>query len=89
MVLGQEDCLYLNVFTKEVRYRPLTITPFHLPLLQIPAEHSVPKPVMVFIHGGGFLEGSSRTDLYGPEFLMTEDIVLVTINYRLGMLGML
>lgn len=42
---------------------------------------------MVFIHGGSFLEGSSRTELYGPEFLMTEDIVLVTVNYRLNILG--
>lgn len=42
---------------------------------------------MVFIHGGGFEEGSSRTDLMGPEFFMTEDIVLVTLNYRVGILG--
>lgn len=55
--------------------------------MQLPDEGSTNKPVMVFIHGGGFQEGSSRTDLYGPEFLMTADIVLVTLNYRLGMLG--
>lgn len=42
---------------------------------------------MVYIHGGGFIEGSSRTELHGPEYLMTEDIVLVTINYRLNILG--
>ncbi|VEN56833.1 unnamed protein product [Callosobruchus maculatus] len=48
------------------------------------------KPVMVFVHGGGFVSGSNRPDmLYGPQFLMTEDIVLVTINYRLGLLGFL
>jgi len=42
---------------------------------------------MVYIHGGGFIFGSSRPGIYGPEFLMTNDIVVVTINYRLGILG--
>lgn len=44
---------------------------------------------MVWIHGGGFLHGNNRYSFYGPEFLMTEDIVLVTLNYRLGFLGFL
>lgn len=44
---------------------------------------------MVWIHGGAFTHGSGNTDLYGPEFLLTEDIVLVTINYRVGILGFL
>ncbi|KAF2883535.1 hypothetical protein ILUMI_22638, partial [Ignelater luminosus] len=42
---------------------------------------------MVWIHGGAFVSGSSKTELCGPEFLMTQDIVLVTFNYRVGMLG--
>lgn len=42
---------------------------------------------MVFIYGGGFYENSGREDLYSPVFLMTEDIVLVTFNYRLGIFG--
>lgn len=45
------------------------------------------KPVMFYIHGGRFLQGSSRSDFYGPEFLITEDVVVVTFNYRLGLLG--
>ena len=45
------------------------------------------KPVMVWIHGGAFVAGSGSSRTYGPEFLMMEDIVLVTINYRLGLLG--
>ncbi|CAG9862782.1 unnamed protein product [Phyllotreta striolata] len=47
------------------------------------------NPVMVWIHGGGFKEGRNNTDIYGPEFLMLENVVLVTINYRLGILGSL
>ncbi len=48
-----------------------------------------PRPVMVWIHGGGWSVGSGngQTDLYGPGYLMDRDIVLVTVNYRLGPLG--
>lgn len=42
---------------------------------------------MFYIHGGGFTSGSGNSEVYGPEFLLTEDIVLVTINYRLHVLG--
>ena len=46
-------------------------------------------PVMVWIHGGGWNVGSGngQTDLFGPGYLMDRDIVLVTVNYRLGPLG--
>ncbi|GAB0093820.1 hypothetical protein DMENIID0001_089980 [Sergentomyia squamirostris] len=46
-------------------------------------------PVMVFIHGGVFVCGSNDTQVYGPDYLIEKDIVLVTINYRLGALGFL
>lgn len=52
-------------------------------------EPDSPKPVLVFIHGGAFISGSNGIQLHGPDYLITEDIVLVTINYRLGMLGFL
>lgn len=42
---------------------------------------------MVWIHGGGFTAGSGNSEIYGPDFLITQDIVIVTINYRLGILG--
>lgn len=47
------------------------------------------KPVLVYIHGGSFSAGSNSLQRLGPDFLLTEDVVLVTINYRLGMLGFL
>ncbi|XP_047503726.1 bile salt-activated lipase-like [Pieris napi] len=46
-----------------------------------------PRAVMVFIHGGAFLVGSGGRFIYGPEFLMKKDVILVTFNYRLGALG--
>uniref|UniRef100_A0A182TFS5 Carboxylic ester hydrolase n=1 Tax=Anopheles melas TaxID=34690 RepID=A0A182TFS5_9DIPT len=45
------------------------------------------RPVMVFIHGGGFYEGCAKNQT--GEYLMERDVVLVTIQYRLGPLGFL
>lgn len=45
---------------------------------------------MVYFYGGALTSGSSNPDTtLGPEFLLTKDIVLVTLNYRLGILGFL
>lgn len=46
-------------------------------------------PVMFYIHGGAFTFGSGGSDQCGPEILIDKEIVLVTINYRLGPLGFL
>ncbi|XP_032515247.2 esterase B1-like isoform X2 [Danaus plexippus] len=48
-----------------------------------------PLPVMVWIHGGAFYTGSGNSDFYGPEFFMKHDVILVTFNYRLEVLGFL
>lgn len=48
-----------------------------------------PMPVLVFIHGGGWNSGSSQTDVFGPDYFMQKDVVLVTMNYRLGPMGFL
>ncbi|XP_023348100.1 venom carboxylesterase-6 [Eurytemora carolleeae] len=45
------------------------------------------RPVMVWIHGGNFARGSAAE--YSPDYLLDQDIVLVTIQYRLGMFGFL
>lgn len=45
------------------------------------------KPVMVWIHGGGFSIGSGAA--YNPVSLIKEDVIVVNINYRLGALGFL
>ncbi|XP_039755026.1 cholinesterase 1-like [Pararge aegeria] len=46
-------------------------------------------PVMVWIHGGGFASGSGNDDEQSPEFLMRKGVILVTLNYRLEILGFL
>lgn len=45
--------------------------------------------VMVFIHGGGFTTRSGSLSQFDPEFILEEDVILVTFNYRLGVLGFL
>jgi para-nitrobenzyl esterase len=48
------------------------------------------RPVMVYLHGGGFVFGSGSDPLYdGTSFATQHDIVVVTCNYRLGLLGLL
>ncbi|CAG2171254.1 unnamed protein product, partial [Oppiella nova] len=68
-----EDCLYLNVFT--------------------PARNGSAdalRPVMVWIHGGAFIIGSTSEIQYNPLVLTARgDVVIVSINYRLGALGTL
>ncbi|XP_046988375.1 esterase FE4-like [Schistocerca americana] len=46
-----------------------------------------PQPVLVWVHGGSFANGSSR--LYQPDVLLDQQLVVVTLNYRLGALGFL
>merc|ERR1711892_1571602 len=48
---------------------------------------SIQKPVMIWIHGGGFTQGSGND--YTPVKLIREDVIVVSINYRLGALGFL
>lgn len=55
-----------------------------------PALDDGRRPVLVWIHGGGFTGGSGSTPWYdGTSFCQRGDVVVVTINYRLGALGFL
>jgi para-nitrobenzyl esterase len=54
------------------------------------APHAEAKhPVLAYIHGGGFSEGSGSVAIYDGEALAKKGLVVVTINYRLGVLGFL
>jgi carboxylesterase type B len=49
-----------------------------------------PLPVMVWIHGGANIRGSGGQFFYGPQYLADHgDILIVTLNYRLGAFGFL
>ena len=73
VLLGQEDCLLLNIYVPEG-------------VLNNPEKK---LPVIFWIHGGGLTEGSGNFEDYGPKYLVEKDVVYVSINYRLGPLGFL
>lgn len=54
-----------------------------------PAVGGGDLPVMVFVHGGGFVAGSTRSALYDGSAFARDGVVLVTLNYRLGIAGFL
>ncbi|KAK5641623.1 hypothetical protein RI129_010170 [Pyrocoelia pectoralis] len=66
-----EDCLLLNVYTTKLSS----------------AHHNPKRPVMFYIHPGGFYVFSAVSRWLGPRYFLDQDIVLVTINYRLASLG--
>ncbi|WP_407732721.1 carboxylesterase/lipase family protein [Pseudocitrobacter faecalis] len=52
-----------------------------------PAVRSAPLPVMVWLHGGGYTIGAGGLPPYDGKALAQRDVVVVTVNYRLGHLG--
>jgi para-nitrobenzyl esterase len=70
---ASEDCLSLNIWTPRI------------------GEHAPDSglPVMVWLHGGGFAGGSGGNNFSDGTKLMHHDVVVVTINYRVGVLGFL
>ena len=54
-----------------------------------PACDDAKRPVMVWIHGGAFVLGAGSHGVYNGRRLATRDVVVVTINYRLGAFGFL
>jgi para-nitrobenzyl esterase len=45
------------------------------------------RPVFVYVHGGGFNEGSGSVPAYDGEGLAKKGLVMVTVNYRMGVFG--
>ena len=80
---GSEDCLYLNVFTKGkgLYFLHFVVEKYYSNFL-ISDEK---KQVIVWIHGGAFIFGG--INIYNPEYIMEENVVLVTIQYRLNVFG--
>ncbi len=52
-----------------------------------PSDPESPLPVMVWIHGGAFVVGSSSWPWYDGSELARRGVLVVTVNYRLGRLG--
>ncbi len=54
-----------------------------------PAADGARRPTMVWVHGGGYLGGAGSQPQYDGEAFVRDDVVLVTLNYRLHALGFL
>lgn len=70
-LVTSEDCLYLNVFTHREAY--------------FNREREL-KPIMVWIHGGSFTSGGSA-EYEASTLVAAGDVIIVSINYRLGLFG--
>lgn len=74
-VVGSEDCLYLNIYSPAFSKNSIL-------------SDNIKLPVMVWIHGGGNTTGMPSE--YNPEaFVKSEEIIFVSIAYRLGIFGWL
>jgi para-nitrobenzyl esterase len=71
------------------RYQPMSEDCLTLNVVAPEVAAEEPLPVMVFIHGGGYILGSSATPLYDGAALARRGCVYVSVNYRLGALGCL
>lgn len=66
-----------------------TLDCLHLNVYVPTTASNGPLPVLVWIFGGAYTTGYSGRNVYGPKFLVRHDIILVTMNYRLGPYGFL
>uniref|UniRef100_A0A3B4VB52 Neuroligin 4 X-linked a n=1 Tax=Seriola dumerili TaxID=41447 RepID=A0A3B4VB52_SERDU len=71
-----EDCLYLNIYVPTEDGCTLK-----------PPKNGL-KPVMVYIHGGSYMEGTGNM-IDGSILASYGNVIVITINYRLGVLGFL
>ncbi|XP_047993626.1 esterase FE4-like [Leguminivora glycinivorella] len=82
-------CHQFDMFTGKLCTEPSSEDCLYLNVYSPDLQPKKPLPVMFWIHGGGFLSGSGNTSYYGPDFLVNQNVVLVTFNYRLAVVGFL
>ena len=81
--------LYAEYYFKEITNPSHIFLYFLLPFK--PYSQPSNAPVLVWIHGGAFTSGAGSWPVYKPYVLLAThpDMVVVTINYRLGVFGYL
>ncbi|KAJ8687731.1 hypothetical protein QAD02_023525, partial [Eretmocerus hayati] len=72
---GSEDCLYLNVYSPRTEFNNL--------------KKADLRAVLIWIFPGAFVIGDQISSLMKPDFLLEEDVVVASMNYRLGAFGFL
>jgi para-nitrobenzyl esterase len=83
------QCMQVPLFDDIVFDRAPSEDCLYLNLWTPAADASAKLPVMVWIHGGGYQVGASHEPRHDGVSLARRGVVLVTINYRLGVFGFL
>jgi para-nitrobenzyl esterase len=85
------DCMQQPYPEGSFFYRPARISSEDCLYLNVwtAAEPGANRPVMVWLHGGALTRGSGAISTYDGASLALKDVVLVTVNYRLGVFGYL
>lgn len=83
------SCMQEGVSMAGETPRPVSEDCLYLNVWAPAGRRDVSAPVMVWIHGGGFANGSAAMPLYSGEQFARRGVVFVTVAYRLGPLGFL
>ena len=82
-------CPQLGYYPPESAPEPISEDCLYLNIWTPREPAAKPLPVMVWIYGGALENGSASTPLYAGDGFAKRGVILVTINYRLGVLGFL
>jgi len=83
------ECPQVGAYPDDAPAEPMSEDCLYLNIWAPPAAANSKLPVMVWIYGGGLMNGSASTPLYTGDVLARRGVIVVTANYRLGALGFL
>nr|XP_032834522.1 neuroligin-1-like isoform X3 [Petromyzon marinus] len=87
-----EDCLFLNVYVPTEDVKRISKECARKPGKKVCKKGDIrdegPRPVMMYIHGGSYMEGTGNL-FDGSVLASYGNVIVVTLNYRLGVLGFL
>jgi para-nitrobenzyl esterase len=82
-------CMQPGAYPEDAPPEPMSEDCLYLNIWAPADAPDAPLPVMVWIYGGGLLNGGGSTPLYAGDSLARHGVIVVTFNYRLGAFGFL
>ncbi|XP_067084986.1 neuroligin-3-like isoform X3 [Osmerus mordax] len=87
-----EDCLFLNIYVPTVEVQRISMECARKPNKKVCRGEDIrdaeARPVMVYIHGGSYMEGTGNM-IDGSVLASYGNVIVITLNYRVGVLGFL